>query len=124
MTAKEEMRIESLMKNLHCTREEAVQIMIDDEEIDKGSKLFELTPEEKKVVKEMTSTGTKKKVANVKRERKPDDEKREIISFLANKLGMNEDFKVEIKNAEREISLIIGENDYSITLIKHRPPKN
>ena len=119
----DEKRIQSLIKTLHCTREEAIQVILDDEEIDKGAKLFELSAEQKKAAKAMTSTGTKKQGASVKRERKPDDEKAEIIAEIAGFLTKIDGFDVEIIKKEREISLIVGENDYSITLTKHRPPK-
>ena len=119
----DEKRIQSMMASLHCTREEAIQVIADDDAIDSGEKLFELTAEQKKAAKAMTATGTKKKTGTVKRERKPDEEKAEIIAFLAHELSMVEGYDVEIVKNEREISLIVGQNDYSITLTKHRPPK-
>lgn len=120
----DEKRIQSLMKTLSCSREEAIQVILDDEAIDKGEKLFELSTEQKKIAKEMTSTGTKKKTSTpIKRERKIDNEKVEIITKIADFLKKNDGFDVEIIKSEREISLLIGENDYSIVLTKHRPPK-
>lgn len=118
-----EKRIEEMMKALHCSREEAIQVIADDEAIDKGEKLFEMTAEQKKAAKAMTATGTKKRTTTTKRERKPDEEKQEIISKIANFLKEIDGFDVEIIKNEREISLLVGENDYSITLTKHRPPK-
>lgn len=118
-----EKRIAELMKSLGCTREEAIQVITEDEMIEKGEKLFELTPEQKKNAKAMTATGTKKVNGPVKRERKPDEEKQEIIAKIANFLKEIDGFDVEIIKNEREISLLVGENDYSITLTKHRPPK-
>ncbi len=120
MTEKE---ITKMMKALNCSREEAIQIIKDDEDIDKGAKLFELTADQKKNAKAMTKTGTKTVKGVAKRERKPDEEKQEIISKIADFLAKNDDFSVKISNKEREISLIVGENDYSITLTKHRLPK-
>ncbi len=120
----DEKRIQSLMKTLSCSREEAIQVILDDAAIDKGEKLFELSTEQKKIAKEMTSTGTKKKTSTpIKRERKIDNEKVEIITKIADFLKKNDGFDVEIIKSEREISLLIGENDYSIVLTKHRPPK-
>jgi len=120
----DEKKIQSLMKTLSCSREEAIQVILDDEAIDKGEKLFELSTEQKKIAKEMTSTGTKKKTSTpIKRERKIDNEKVEIITKIADFLKKNDGFDVEIIKSEREISLLIGENDYSIVLTKHRPPK-
>lgn len=117
-------KIKQLMDALQCSEEEARQLIADDEAIDKGEKLFELSAEEKKVVKSMVSTGTKKRTTATKRERKPDDEKQEIISRIAGFLSTCDiTYDVKVINKEREISLLIGANDYSIILTKHRPPK-
>ena len=40
-------KIKALMKNLGCDYETAKQVMLDDERIDKGEKLFEQTAEQK-----------------------------------------------------------------------------
>ena len=117
-------KVKQLMDALQCSEEEARQLIADDEAIDKGEKLFELSAEEKKVAKAMVSTGTKKRTTTTtKRERKPDDEKQEIISKIADFLSACDGYDVEVIKKEREISLLIGANDYSITLTKHRPPK-
>ena len=64
-----------------------------------------------------------------KRERKPNEEKREIINCLSYSLGecdkFDENFaeNVQIVNPEREITFKIGEKCYSLTLTLHRPPK-
>ena len=52
-----------------------------------------------------------------------DDEKEDFIVKLAEFLP-NLAENVEIVNANREISFIIGENSYSLTLTKHRKAKN
>ena len=122
----DEKRIASLMKSLGCTREEAIAVIEEDEAIDKMTMKeinADLTPEQRKVMKEATSTGTKKRTAAVKRERKPDEEKAEIIGKIADFLKEIDGYDVEVIKGEREISLIVGANDYSITLTKHRPPK-
>ena len=59
----------------------------------------------------------------MKRERKPDEEKADIIAQIADFLKTIDGYDVDIIKGEREISLIVGANDYSITLTKHRPPK-
>ena len=121
-----EKRIAELMKNLGCTREEAISVIEEDKAIDKMTSKevnADLTPDQKKAMKAATKTGTRKTSGTVKRERKPDEEKEEIIAKIADFLAKIDGFDVEIIKKEREISLLIGENDYSITLIKHRPPK-
>ena len=59
----------------------------------------------------------------VARERKPNEEKREIIQWIADLLSEKEVKDVKIPKIEREVTFKIGENDYSITLICHRPNK-
>ena len=120
--------IKSTMKALDLTREEAIEMWMDDHDIDQGkAKDFDLDPEKQKVVKEMTKAGGKARAKETKpRERKPNDEKRTIIQdlndFLVNSC---QDYinLVEIVNVEREITFKIGENDYSLTLTCHRKPK-
>ena len=122
----DEKRIVKLMKELDCTREEAISVILEDEEIDRMSAKevdSDLTEDQKKAKKEATKTGTRKTNGTVKRERKPDEEKEEIITKIADFLAKINGFNVKIIKKEREISLLVGENDYSITLIKHRPPK-
>lgn len=121
----DEKRIASMMKSLGCTREEAIAVIAEDEAIDKMTMKeinADLTPEQRKAMKDATKTGTKKRTA-VKRERKPDEEKADIIAQIADFLKTIDGYDVDIIKGEREISLIVGANDYSITLTKHRPPK-
>ena len=120
--------IKSTMKALDLTRAEAIEMWMDDHDIDQGkAKDFDLDPEKQKVVKEMTKAGGKARAKETKpRERKPNDEKRTIIQdlndFLVNSC---QDYinLVEIVNVEREITFKIGENAYSLTLTCHRKPK-
>ncbi len=126
-----EAQITKMMKSLGVSREEAIQCLKDDEAIDKGEKLFELTPEQKKASKEATiTTGDKRKRAYTftKRERKPDLVKREIIETLAQNVdrAFFDDQRItdiQIIKPEKEISFHLGEDVYSITLTKHRKPK-
>ena len=120
--------IKSTMKALDLTREEAIEMWMDDHDIDQGkAKDFDLDPEKQKVVKEMKKAGGKARAKETKpRERKPNDEKRTIIQDLNGFLVDNcQNYinSVEIANIEREITFKIGENDYSLTLTCHRKPK-
>ena len=64
-----------------------------------------------------------------KRERKPNEEKRDLIAYVAHAMGecdhFDENFAqtVEIVNVERQIDFKVGENHYSLTLTCHRKPK-
>ena len=123
--------IQSTMKTLDLTREEALEMWCDDHDIDMGkAKEFDLDPEKQKVVKQMTKAGGKARATeNKPRERKPNEEKRESIKYLAYSLGECDKFgenfaeSVETVNVEREITFKIGENAYSLTLTLHRKPK-
>lgn len=118
-------KIQSLMKKLDISEAEAREILAYDEDVDKGKKTeFDLTPEQEKSTRKYRQAERKQTAYNfTKRERKPDLEKRQIIEEIANFLSEKDGFDVSIIKKEREISLIVGSNDYSITLIKHRPPK-
>ena len=97
-------KIQSLMKKLDISEAEAREILAYDEDVDKGKKTeFDLTPEQEKSTRKYRQA--------------------EIIEEIANFLSEKDGFDVSIIKKEREISLIVGSNDYSITLIKHRPPK-
>lgn len=89
---------------LGISPEEAEQVMADDKAIDRGEKLFELTPEQKQAEKKMRLTGTRKPfVPDLKpRERKTDQEKHEIVEYLAAALKML-DCEITVTNPERQI---------------------
>ena len=126
-------QIEKLMKNLGITEQEALELIEDDKAIDKGEKLFELTDEQKKVAKKMTTSDTKNKKSaptvykfEQKKTRKENATKGGIIAELAKFLTENSEFApelVEITNKERQIAFKIGENDYELTLVQKRKPK-
>lgn len=63
-----------------------------------------------------------KKKGNVKRERKPDEDKRLIIDILYKALA---DFDgAEVKNIERQIDFKLNGRDYTVTLTKHNKEKD
>lgn len=114
--------IENTMKALDCTEEEALEMWEDDADIEAGeAKDFDLTPEQEKTAKKYRGTG-KRKGEPVKRERKPNEEKREIIKDLYHMYAVMKQ-NVAIVNPERQIDFSIGDNNYSITLTCHRKPK-
>ena len=123
-----EKQIEALMK-LGLTREEALQTLADDKDIDKGlPKDFDLTKEQLKNVKQYTKTGTRKtKDTPTKRERKENPTKALIIAEIFKFLTENAEISaenLEILNKERQIFFKCGENDYELTLTQKRKPKN
>jgi len=116
-----------MMKALGCSYEEAVQIIKDDEAIDRGEKLFEQTAEQKKATKQMTAAGGSKHKEKAKRERKVDADKQTIIGVIHD--GLERDLvdwglmtNLITKN-ESELILTYNENEYTVKLIKHRKSK-
>lgn len=103
-----------------------------DNEVDHGEKTeYDLTAEQEK-----TSQGFRKgaRAVNaygkeVKRERKPNEDKREIISTIAQNLMRvygpegEKPEGVEVANVERQIDFLYRGVRYSVTLTAHRPPK-
>lgn len=118
-----EKQIQSLMKNLKCTREEAIEVIMEDEEID-GMTMKQIndsmTAEEKAVRKHYTKTTAKvEKTAKTPRKRAENPDKQLIISEIAKKI---EEIcgNSTISNKEREVQFVFNEKNYSIQLICHR----
>lgn len=119
--------IQNTMNQLDIDREGALGVWMDDHDIDAGKiKPFDLDPAKQKVVKEMTKVTGKKTSYSLdgvkKRERKPNDEKREIIKELF-EMALKMKDRAEIVNPERQIDFYVGETHYSITLTQHRKKK-
>lgn len=120
-----EKRIEKMMKNLDISREEAIQLIADDEAVDKMTKASDinadLTEEQKAVIKEARKADRKPTVYNFnKRTRKADNEKAELVEMLAEALKGFGVLDLEIVNAEKLITFAVGGNNYKLDLIKQR----
>lgn len=120
MTEKEK-TIQKYMKNLDLSREEAEQMWLDEQE----DNLPELTADQKAVEKEMRQADRKKESTPRKRERKPDNDKRLLVSvlhgFLHDFLFASQDhLHCEMTNPEREIEFTFKGNRYRLTLSKPR----
>ena len=103
--------IVSIMKDLDCSREDAEEVA--EMEIKaKGLRRYEKAEEQK---------------PKAKREPKIDEEKVAIIDFvwgcMLNNTHIMELENINVKNPQKEITFKVGENEYSFTLTKHRPPK-
>ena len=107
--------VEKLMKNLGISREEALQVIADDKAIDKGEKLFELSAEQKKAVKQATRADSKPRSAPTKREPKVDKDKAEIMQTIDDALCSLVD-DVQERTNDRELVFIYNEKKYKITL--------
>ena len=103
-----------------------------DIEIEKGNPTpYDLTEEQEQVSKSLRKGKAVDAYGKTrKRERKPDEVKREVIATVAQNLprcwlsdGEVNVTDITTENPEREIRFRIGSDLYSLTLTKHRPPK-
>lgn len=101
-----------------------------DKAVEHGEKTeYDATPDQLKVERLMSRTGTRKVPIGYKftqRQRKPNATKGGIIAELADFLEKNSQFSVEnvvITNKERQITFQIGENKFELTLVQKRTSK-
>lgn len=113
-------QIEKIMRSLGCSREDAEDVLRCDAEIDKGGKLFELDPDQKKAEKKMRSVGVKTVNPYGKqttRQRPQDRHKRFIIDTISRALTDHLGGSThEITNPEREILVEYQHRKFKIVL--------
>ena len=109
--------IQKLMEVLDLTEDEAKQLIADDEAIDKGEKLFELSQEGKQVEKKMRQADRKVDAygKTAKRERKADEDKAFLLNELFKAILPNCE-TYEIQNGEREFTFTYHEKKYKVVL--------
>lgn len=113
--------IEKNMKLLQLTKEEAIELWLDDNDYTENAEAAELTAKakENKINHEAKSD---KKRKTAKRERKPDEEKENLIKILENALK-TAGIDAEIINKSKIIEFSVGDNAYKLDLIKKRTKK-
>ena len=114
-----EKQIQQYMESLGISREEALQLMADDDAIDHGAELFELTPEQAKISKQARQTDRKPTVYNFdtsKRQRAENPDKRFLIQTLKSAVEGVGGENLTVTNIEREIEFYLNEKRYRITL--------
>ena len=106
------------LKNLGLTDEEVIKVIEDDEKIDKGEKLFELADDLKDGAKKARMAGNCKGYTKPqKKEKVIDEEKRKLISALAETVeNLADGGTVEIPNPEHEIVFTMNGKKYKIKL--------
>ena len=115
-------RVQELAKILDITPEEVLEMLADDERIDRGEKLFELTPEEQKASKKARQVARSVSTTATKRERKADNDKGFLVNLLNNALVNSDDERftetpqIEITNAERQIDFVFNGRKFRIVL--------
>lgn len=109
-----------LMEKLKISEEEAWKVLEDDQRIDRGEKLFELSEEQKKAEKQAKNAKREPTVYTFqKRERKANTEKRELMELLENAVGAVAD-TIEVINPEREMIFTVKGKKYKIVLSEPR----
>ena len=123
-----EKNIADYMKRNKCSREDAIELINYDNDIESGNETeFDLSEEQMKNVQTMMRKTDHAKKSNTHRERKPNELKEAIVAELAEFLRedaqgqMYED--VEITNKNRMISFTVGEKKFDLTLVEKRPSK-
>jgi hypothetical protein len=115
--------IQNNMRLLDISKEEAIQMWLEDNDYLENEIVIELTKKAK--TNKAVDHGAKadKERKPVKRERKPDTEKENLIEILANCLK-NAGYDAEITNKSKIIEFKVGENHYKLDLIRQRTLKN
>lgn len=112
--------IEKSMKILEISKEEAIEMWLDDNDYTTNEVVEELSEKAKKNIKRYEQSDKKRKTST--KERKVDTEKKAFLDgfriFAEGKGGIVTAFK-----NEAEFSFTFGDNTYTVKLVKHRPPK-
>lgn len=121
-----EKQIAHLMKTLDISEAEAKQMIADDEAIERGADLFPLTAEQEKASKKARATGSRA-YTFTKRERKADNDKRELVNLLMYALEFceipHEISNITKTNPERQIDFVYNDRNFRIVLSAPRAPK-
>lgn len=111
--------IQKHMDALGISREEAIQLIADDVAIDKGAKLFSLTPEQEKEAKKARQAERKQTVYNFdtsKRKRAENPTKRQLIENFKELLESMGCSDIDVVNVEREIVFHLDDTKFKIVL--------
>ena len=113
--------IERNMELLDISREEATQMLEDDRRIDKGEKLFTLTPEQEKASKKARQADRKKKTTVYKfdtsKRKNPENKgKQAIITALTESVEKMGAENLDVTNNEREFFFELNGTKYKIVL--------
>lgn len=115
--------IKNFMDCLDISKEEAVEMWLTDNGYEENEEQLELDAKASKARVNKNVIGDKER--KPRPQRKEDSEKRELINYLAAHMCLDPQMfeNVNVANAEREITFTLGENEYSITLTRHRAKK-
>lgn len=111
--------IEKNMKTLDISKDEAIEMWLDDNDYTKNEVVEELTKKAKEV-KRYEKADKPRKERKV--ERKVDEEKKKLLNLCRIPIEGAGGIVTNVKN-EAEFSFTFGDNCYTVKLVKHRPPK-
>lgn len=111
--------IAKIQKNNGVSYNEAVYAWLVDEEYIEDETVDELSKKAKQNIKRYEKSDKERKKST--RERKVDENKAYLLQILMNAIK-NEYSITGVKN-EAEFAFSMGEDNYTVKLIKHRPPK-
>lgn len=112
--------LEKAMRILKISKDEAIQMWLNDNDYTINHVVEELTEKARKNIKRYEQGDKKRKTST--RERKVDDEKKSfLVGFRIFAEGKGA-VVTSIKN-EAGFSFTFGENEYTVKLVKHRPKK-
>ena len=110
-------RVKELARILDITPDEVIEMLNDDERIDKGEKLFELTPEQEKASKKARQVARGTSTTSTKREKKSDTDKAFLIGLFEEKLNEFGDVTdLVIVNPERELTFTLNNRKFKVVL--------
>ena len=112
--------LEKSIKLFNLSKEEAIQLWLDDNDYTINETVEELSEKAKENIKRYEKSDKKRKPST--RERKVDTEKKKFLEgfriFVEGSGGC-----LTNKKNEAEFSFTYGENDYTVKLVKHRAKK-
>lgn len=120
-----EQKIIQLMKNLDISREEAIEVLQDDADIDKGKKKdFDLSKEQERAARASTGKREYKKDPNKKRKERPKDEiKIKMVAEFAEMLKNMGFCDINITNESKIITFQHENDTFELNLIRKRTKK-
>lgn len=114
--------LEICIKNLGISRDEAIKMYLEDNDYLENVEVEQLTKKakENKAVQHKAKSVKEGEKKEVRKERKPDEEKEMLIQFLFEALKK---YNPTITNKTKIIEFSVKENEYKLDLIKKRKEK-
>lgn len=113
----DEKLIKNHMEKLGISREEAIALIQEDKEIDRGAKLYELPEDLKQGAKKARQATRKPNSTPTKREKKVNNDKVHLMKLIETSIGYNPNCEsFEFTNPERECLFVYNGVKYKLTL--------